>query len=493
MRRAAVLVFTLLAIQLALVAGASASTPTDSVVGGSDATTATAPWQALVLPAGYLCGGAILDETHVATAAHCVYDDVHLRVIDPGTVTIRAGIVNRRLAGGQAGVVTAISVYPGYAPDLETGDVAVLTLASPLAWTPEVQPIALSDVGWRPEAGVTDLRLSGWGSTVARSPTDATSAVTTADVLQVTTIRATDLCSSAYAPFDDELLLCAGEPGLDACQGDSGGPLAVQDHGTWELAGIVTGGAGCAWAGYPGFYARVAHAGLHAFLADRGAGSRLEDPRFTRPPEITGDAVAGGTLACDHGDAINAYALATGFVENGVVVARDDRLALGPRDVGATVTCVAVAYGLTGSARATSAPVIVRAAAAAPAPPPAVSPYAPAHDTASPVARIVRARCGRHTCTLDVRVEDPAPSAGVKGIEARVDTAYRTTCRVKGGHRRCTRVVSQRLRTAATATAFVYRIVTPPLRRGVHTFTIVAADLAGHRQARPTTLRRTTR
>ena len=69
------------------------------VVGGSPATTTDAPWQALVLPDGYLCGGAILDATHVVTAAHCVYDDEDQAILAPSTITVHAGITNRFAAG----------------------------------------------------------------------------------------------------------------------------------------------------------------------------------------------------------------------------------------------------------------------------------------------------------------------------------------------------------------------------------------------------------
>jgi secreted trypsin-like serine protease len=505
MRRSLLPVLALLAALLAP-AAASAAATTPRVVGGAPASSADAPWQALVLPGGYLCGGAILDPTHVATAAHCVYDEVDQAPIDPSTVSVRVGITDRTQAGGETRGVSAIAIYPAYAPDLETGDVAVLTLAGDLPLSSAIQPIPLTDTTWRPADGVTTFRLSGWGSTAKRAPDDTTTPQYASPVLMVTdTVMASGQCASAYYPFDGTLLLCAGQENNDACQGDSGGPLAVQIGGVWRLAGLVTGGAGCAWAGYPGFYARTAQAGIHDFLATRGSGSHLTDPTFTRQPAITGDAVPGGILTCDQGEAANAYAYGLGLVRNGILVTRSNSITVNSRDVGATSTCVVVAYGLTGDVQATSPGVTIRAlpvAAPAPAPKPAPSPYAPAPDSAPPVAHLVDATCSRRgVCTIGVRVDDPAPSAGVKGVEATVETPYRTTCRVKVKvkgktkvrRRACTKTQLQRLRAIATPTMYTYKIVTPRLRKGRHTFRLVGVDTAGHRQAKPTTFTKTTR
>ena len=73
----------LFAFLLAVPAANAAAKPKAhvSVVGGTSAGASDVPWQALVLiwpdpssNSAYLCGGSILDATHILTAAHCVFD-----------------------------------------------------------------------------------------------------------------------------------------------------------------------------------------------------------------------------------------------------------------------------------------------------------------------------------------------------------------------------------------------------------------------------------
>jgi secreted trypsin-like serine protease len=87
-------------------------------------------------------------------------------------------------------------------------------------------------------------------------------------------------CASAYptglseiandGQFDPATMLCAGYPqgGTDTCQGDSGGPLlAPETDGTFRLVGATSFGSGCAQAGHPGVYARLAEGPIRTFIA----------------------------------------------------------------------------------------------------------------------------------------------------------------------------------------------------------------------------------
>lgn len=498
MRRAPAAIFALLATSLLLITAPAGATPLDRqghVVGGTTAvTSADAPWQALVLPSGYLCGGSILDATHVVTAAHCVYDEKTGAITPPTAVQVRAGITNRNTAG-QHPTVVGVTMNPAYNPFKATGDAAILTLQAPgltLNGT-TVAAIPLADASTTVDG--VDLRLSGWGSTAQRAPNDQHIGSAVTDLQIANGLHTQVACSAVYAPFDADQLLCAGQPNLDACQGDSGGPLAVPTSGggAFALAGIVSGGAGCAWPGYPGYYTRVANSQVHDFLAQRGVGYAVSDPVNTAAPALVGSAVPGRRIACDLGQWSNALGYDVEFRANDATVASGTTsMAIGDALVGATLTCVVTAYGLTGSVEATSAPAVVTALAPTPppvttAPPHTTTPAAPA-DTVAPRAKVLRSQCSRTVCRLDVTAVDPPPSAGLKAITGTVVTTYRTRC----GKRRCTKTRTQKLKSTFIGPA-VFRLTTPAMRVGRHAFALIATDLGGNRQAKATTFSRTTR
>ncbi|MEM9463684.1 MAG: trypsin-like serine protease [Myxococcota bacterium] len=219
-----------------------------------DTNITTVPWQISLQTNGgfHFCGGSIIDEEWILTAAHCVSGS------SPGSMRVKAGVTNKNATGQQRNVAEII-VAPSWTGSVSNGgDAALLRLSSPLDLsgnTASAIPMATTNDAGDHAPGTIAL-VSGWGtlSPGGSSPTILQSV----DVPIVSNQVAAQAYGSNSITPDQ---IAAGDivdGGEDACQGDSGGPLVVMNApGGPQLVGIVSWGQSCALASHPGMYARV--------------------------------------------------------------------------------------------------------------------------------------------------------------------------------------------------------------------------------------------
>lgn len=228
--------------------------------------------------AGQNCGGALIDDQHVITAAHCVTVRAGSQIYAPRSIDIMAGspVLDRYGKGSGLSAnrtVREIFVHPDYAVnegDAFRFDVAILRLSFPVSDASTIKIVGPDeDDLWGLGEGNRSARVAGWGDTdpegtanpAARYPVNlhATNVPIHADA------RCSSTDSGGYGRFyERDTNICAGELrtgstlGTDACQGDSGGPLVVTTStGEPRLAGLVSWGEGCAQDNL-GAYARLA-------------------------------------------------------------------------------------------------------------------------------------------------------------------------------------------------------------------------------------------
>ncbi|XP_076465857.1 trypsin-1-like [Babylonia areolata] len=215
------------------------------IVGGTALSPNERPYLVLVhYNSANICGGSVIDEWHILSAAHCFKYTSNAYAITAGEHSKWANEHTE-----QYRTVERVFKHPAY-DDYVKHDVAVLRLSSPLDLTSSaVSPVNLNANDNCPEVQST-CSVAGWGRT--------TEGGSVSDVpLKVDVpVKSYSTCRNVYSMFD-RLQICAGDEGIDSCQGDSGGPLVCECGGVVYQTGIVSYGTGCARKDYPGAYGRV--------------------------------------------------------------------------------------------------------------------------------------------------------------------------------------------------------------------------------------------
>ncbi|XP_073491606.1 uncharacterized protein [Aquarana catesbeiana] len=230
------------------------------IVGGADSLDGKWPWQVAVidkeLNGTYLCGGSLISQEWVMTAAHCIQNPIQL-----SNYKVYLGMYQLGVTGPHTVItnVKNIIVNSQYSSVYTPGDIALLQLASPVTYTQYIMPICLPSSTTTFPCG-TECWVTGWGTRSSGG------SVVLNGTLQEVMVPLIDrnTCQTMYTNAGGAITIqndqiCAGykDGGKGPCQGDGGGPLVCKVQGAWYQVGIVSSGIGCAKPNYPGVYTLV--------------------------------------------------------------------------------------------------------------------------------------------------------------------------------------------------------------------------------------------
>ncbi|ODN00461.1 Serine protease 42 [Orchesella cincta] len=223
------------------------------------------PWHVAILEVSqdlYICGGSLVNENTVITAAHCVNSYVRRNA---QKLKVRAGeydvSTNDEPDPYAEVTVEKIAIHPDFNNATLFNDIAVIKLSKPLNFSSNIRPVCLPS-NKNPldrNASRRQCVVTGWGRVSETSPFSIVLkeiVVPTWGYNECETQLRKNFGTSYKLP---ETAVCAGETGHDACDGDGGGGLVCydQERKVWELVGTVSFGIGCGRGNTPGVYTNV--------------------------------------------------------------------------------------------------------------------------------------------------------------------------------------------------------------------------------------------
>ncbi|XP_055545332.1 phenoloxidase-activating factor 3-like [Wyeomyia smithii] len=237
-------------------------TTEDKISFGRTAKVFQYPWMALLLndERDVKCGGTLIAESYVLTAAHCDRDVALVRLGENNiSKPIDCNDLEDCADPPQDIQISKFIKHPLYSASKKKNDIAIIKLAKPAILSSSVKTICLPIDPLHRHPLPKSMIVSGWGNTENGS---------TSDVLQFASLSLfpTERCARIISRMNDAIKLsdesqfCAGGRNkIDNCSGDSGGPLQSL---SWQSVavqyGIVSFGINsCGVQNAPGVYTNV--------------------------------------------------------------------------------------------------------------------------------------------------------------------------------------------------------------------------------------------
>uniref|UniRef100_A0A1A9W879 CLIP domain-containing serine protease n=1 Tax=Glossina brevipalpis TaxID=37001 RepID=A0A1A9W879_9MUSC len=248
------------------------ATLADKIYMGNDTGLDQYSWMALLIYRDkngnerFDCGGSLINQRYVVTAAHCVIGAIETEVgqlvkvrlgeydTNQGIDCIQDDCNEEPLDLRFEDVIPHPDYYDGEGSNRHH-DIALIRLATDVKFTYFIRPICLPLPQQRRDINVGEfLIVAGWGRTLLARQSNVKKQL-------AVPVTGHEECANKFQTRRISVItsqLCAGgEFSKDSCDGDSGGPLMRKLNNRWYLEGVVSFGHYCGLQGWPGVYTRV--------------------------------------------------------------------------------------------------------------------------------------------------------------------------------------------------------------------------------------------
>lgn len=209
------------------------------------------------------CGGTLINDFFVLTAAHCLTSTEYgvVKFIQLGNISLLMNINDLRYH--KIYFITQVYKHPNYTPPSNYNDIALLRVDRKVDFTPYIKPACIYNEFNFDKIKKLKIEATGWGLTNFGGARSDFLLKVKLDLFDDTT------CVETYRNNIGRRLpqgivasqFCAGSynDSKDACAGDSGGPLQIYNAtgGLYCVIGVTSFGKTCGQAGVPGVYTKV--------------------------------------------------------------------------------------------------------------------------------------------------------------------------------------------------------------------------------------------